>query len=130
MENISHNSVNLNETHSPQTLSSDYLKYPFFAIVIFGILGNNLVILSILRQKRLLKSNYYFCVFQLAVCDLGIVLLVFLELVNHYFGHDVVFSNPFMYCLVSNTVFLFQIGGICMMLIISVLYVIVRLYIL
>ena len=120
MENVSHNSIHLNETQSPQTLSSYYFKYPFFAVVIFGILGNILVILSV-KQKCLLKSNYYFCVFQLAICDLGTVLIVFLELVNLYFAPDVVFSYPFIYCLVSDVVFVFQIGGICMMLIISVL---------
>lgn len=120
VKNVSHNSTNLNGTQSSQT-SSDYFKYPFFAIVIFGIFGNILVILSILRQRCLLKSNYYFCVFQLAICDLGIVLIVFLELVNLHIATDLVFFNPLIYCLVSNIVFLFQIGGICMMLIISVL---------
>ena len=114
------NPTNLNgTTQSLQTLSSDYFKYPFFAIVTIGIVGNILVILSVLRQRCLLRSNYYYCVFQLAICDLGIVLIVFLELVNLYIA--TVFSNSLIYCLVSNAVFFFQIGGICMMLIISVL---------
>ena len=120
MENASHSSTTFNGTQ--KTKSFDFLKYPFFTVVIFGILGNTLVIISILRQKCLLKSNYYYCVFQLAICDLGLLLIIFLGLINLYFAADSLFlNNSLIYCLVSDIVFFFQIGGICMMLIISVL---------
>ena len=42
---------------------------------LFGVLGNILVIYSIVSQRSLLKSNYYFLVLHLAFCDLMVLLL-------------------------------------------------------
>ena len=54
-------------------------------LIVFGILGNILVILSMLRQKKnVLKNNYYFLVLHLACCDLA-VLNVYLFIVVQWF---------------------------------------------
>jgi hypothetical protein len=119
---------NATESYSPttsngtiqKTNSYDFFKYPFFTVVIFGILGNSLVIISILKQRCLQKNNYHFTVFQLAICDLGVLVIVFLELVNAYFVAESIFPNSLIQCLVSDTVFIFQVAGICMMLVISI----------
>ena len=50
-------------------------KSVFTFVVIFGILGNILVILSMLRQRRLLKNNFYYLVFHVTICDLSYLLL-------------------------------------------------------
>ena len=55
----------------------DVYRYSYAVVIVFGILGNILVIISILRQKKLLKNNYYFFVLHLAICDLG-PLIIFL----------------------------------------------------
>ena len=53
-------------------IKDDGFKYSFIAVVVFGILGNSLIILSLLRQKKnRLKNNYYFVVLHLAICDLA-----------------------------------------------------------
>jgi hypothetical protein len=49
----------------------DAYRYSEAVVLVVGILGNILVIISILRQKKLLKNNYYFVVLHLAICDLG-----------------------------------------------------------
>jgi hypothetical protein len=72
--NESHNSNFLNETMGKTT--DDAYIYPYAVVLVVGILGNILVIISILRQKKLLKSNYYFLVLHLAICDLGTPILI------------------------------------------------------
>ena len=55
----------------------DAYGYSYTVVVVFGILGNILVILSILRQKKnILKNDYYFLVLHLAICDLQSALIV------------------------------------------------------
>jgi hypothetical protein len=49
----------------------DAYKYSFISVSVFGILSNILVLISIFRQRSLLKNNYYFLVSQLAINDLG-----------------------------------------------------------
>ena len=50
--------------------SSDYTVGTLLALVILcGFCGNTLVAYSIFTEKRLLKSNYYFLVLNLAICD-------------------------------------------------------------
>ncbi len=64
-----------------------YDAYILYAVVlVFGILGNILVVISILRQKNVLKSNYYFLVLQLAICDLGALIILLLDAINRHFG--------------------------------------------
>ena len=124
MENASHNSTTLNETtqnttsYSSRYSSRDAVRYSSIAVTVFGICGNTLVIISILRQRRLLRNNYYFLVFHLAICDLLWLLEDFLMFVNtesSLYGYSVIS------CLLLNIDYVFQVGGIGMMLIISVL---------
>ena len=92
----------------------------YISVIMFGILGNILVIISIARQKQLLTKNYYFAVLHLAFCDLGalimkVVVVVFLELsVVRYRGIDI-------FCLVSSLHGPFYISGILIMLLVSIL---------
>ena len=67
--NESHDSNFLNERMG-KTADVAYI-YSLAVVLVVGILGNILVIISILRQKKLLKNNYYFLVLNLAICDLG-----------------------------------------------------------
>ena len=50
-------------------------KLVISVVVTVGIVSNILVILSILRQKRLLKNNFYFLVFHVSISDLSCLLL-------------------------------------------------------
>ena len=51
-------------------------KSAFTFVITFGILGNILVILSILlRQRRLLKNKFYYLLFHVTICDLSYLLL-------------------------------------------------------
>ena len=68
--NESHNSNFVNETIGKTAY--DAYRYSYAVVNVVGILGNILVIISILRQKKLLKNNYYFLVLHLAICDEGI----------------------------------------------------------
>ena len=64
----------LNETMGK--IKDDAYGYSYTVVVVFGILGNILVILSILRQKKnMLKNDYYFLVLHLAICDLQAALI-------------------------------------------------------
>ena len=94
--------------------------YAFESVVIFGILGNILVIVSIARQKQLLMKNYYFLVLHLAVCDLGALIIQLLCFVVHHLGVHCfrAFDIP---CLVDSFYQPFHISGIAMMLTVSVL---------
>ena len=51
----------------------DIFRYSTTIIFVFGALGNILVILSVLRQKRMLKNSYYRLILQLAFCDLAVL---------------------------------------------------------
>jgi hypothetical protein len=68
--NESHNSNFLNEKIGKTAY--DAYRYSYAVVNVVGILGNILVIISILSQKKLLKNNYYFLVLHLAICDEGI----------------------------------------------------------
>ena len=50
-----------------------------FLVIVSGVLGNIFVTVTIFRQKRLLKMNYYYLVLQLAVCDCIVLLCYFDE---------------------------------------------------
>ena len=54
----------------------NYVSAVFLSLTqLFGVLGNVLVIYSIISHRSLLKSNYYFLVLHLAFCDLIVLLL-------------------------------------------------------
>jgi hypothetical protein len=125
MENASHNSTTLNETtqnttsYSSRYSSRDAVRYFGFAVLVFGICGNTLVIISILRQRRLLRNNYYFLVFHLAICDLVWLLVnVLITIINS----SLLFGYSVITCLfMAKLTYVFQVAGVGMMLIISVL---------
>jgi len=86
-------------------------------VIIFGILGNLLVIISILRRKNMLKNNYYFFVLHLAICDLlALIIYLFDYICLHFLRAYILF-----YELVFIAVYCFQAAGVGMMLMISAL---------
>ena len=95
-------------------------KYCNLVVIIFGILGNTLVVISILGRRNVLKEKHYFLVVQLAICDLG-ALTIFL--LNHTYLHllekHIISSKH--YCLGYFILYFFQVSGLGMMLMISVL---------
>jgi hypothetical protein len=127
MENASHNSTTLNETPQKTTsysfpyFSYAALRYSWIAVIVFGIFGNTLVIISILRQRRLLRNNYYFLVFHLAICDLLWLLVHFFDCINIIFTECYLCDYSVITCLFLNISYVFQVAGIGMMLIISML---------
>ena len=79
MTNRSGNTMFSNTTTSILA-APNYVSAIFLSLTqLFGVLGTVLVIYSIVSQRSLLKSNYYFLVLHLAFCD-----LVFLLLLSHY----------------------------------------------
>ena len=93
--------------------ADDVYKYSSISVVVFGILGNSLVIVSILRQKKLLKNNYYFFVLHLAICDLAYLVGEFVSVLNR--------DRSVVNCVVLKMKYAFLDAGIYMMLIISML---------
>ena len=94
--------------------------YCDITVLVFGIIANILVIISILRQRSLLKNNYYFLVFQLAICDLGVQAIYIVDDVitlnlKSLYGYFVAYRCVF------NIAFLFQVNGIAIMLVITLL---------
>ena len=96
--------------------TNDMYTYCFLAVLVVGIPGNILVIALILKQKRLLKNNYYFLVLQLAVCDLADLMFYLLDGIRSRYGYF--FSN---WCYFFRIIYLFRVGGVAMMLVISLL---------
>ena len=99
----------------------DAYRYSFAVVNVVGILGNILVIISILRQKKLLKNNYYFLVLHLAICDLGPLIILLFGHINRYFVEDPLVITSTKYCVFIHIYYVFRVAGIGMMLIISLL---------
>ena len=112
------NSNFLNETMGKTEFDTDRCSIAF--VIVFGITGNILVILSILRQKKVLKNNYYFLVLHLAICDLVVLILylfytVYVDwLKEPHFDH-----SSIIICHAHAIDDVFQLTGVGMMLIIS-----------
>jgi hypothetical protein len=109
-----------------ETTAPDTYSYTFISVTVFGILGNILVLISLFGQRSLLKNNYYFLVAQLAINDLGGLIIYLLDhicaryLINWIEEH--VDTHSLLFCLLGHKIYhFFQFAGICMMLIISVL---------
>ena len=100
---------------------SDLFTYSNSVVSVFGILGNILVVISILNQRFLLKSNHYILVLQLAICDLGVLIIHLLEVIVLYSAEEPYFHGSVVYCVFGNIFYIFQVAGVGMMLIISVL---------
>ena len=90
------NMVRISITKETMEMPAAY-KYSLTSVVVFGILGNILVIISILRQKKLLMNNYHFVVLHLAICDLGWLVVI----ICTYVQHEVLLGGKSfkMYCL-------------------------------
>ena len=99
----------------------DAYRYSFAVVNVVGILGNILVIISILRQKKLLKNSYYFLVLHLAICDLGPLIILLFGHINSYFVEDPLVITSTKYCVFIHIYYVFRVAGIGMMLIISLL---------
>ena len=109
--NESRNSNFLNETVGK--IEEDAYRCSLTVVFVFGILGNILVILSILRQKKnVLKNNYYFLVLHLAICDLAALIFRL---------YVVWFKESLTTCHVLVIANAFLLTGVVMMLIISLL---------
>ena len=101
----------------------DAYGYSRSLIIVFGIIGNILAILSILRQKKnLLKNNYYFLVLHLAICDLTVLIIYLFEVVELYWlEKPLLFHANMIACHVYAISEAFQLTGVGIMLIISLL---------
>ena len=99
------------------------LAFFFAAVNVFGILGNILVILSILRQKKMLKNNYYFLALHLAICDLAVLISYLSDVVQLYswFKKSFFVHLQMVRCHLDVVFITFQCTGVSVMLIISLL---------
>ena len=99
----------------------DSYRYSYTAVVVFGILGNVLIILSILRQKtNTLKNDYYFLVLHLAICDLAALIRHILS-VSVWLEEPLSDHYPMTICHVYVIGNAFEFTGVGIMLIISLL---------
>ena len=101
----------------------DEYRYSYTLVSVFGILGNILVILSILRQnKNVLKNNYYFLVLHLAICDFAALILYLFGVVEFYWHEEPLLVHAYMVTCHTHTICeAFQLTGVGIMLIISLL---------
>jgi hypothetical protein len=81
--------------------ADDVYRYSNSVVLVWGILGNILVVISILRQKKVLKDNYYFVVLHLAICDLGVLIIYLVYHVNWYLVEEQLFTYSMKYCAFS-----------------------------
>ena len=104
-------------------MENDAYTYSNTAVIVFGILGNSLVIISILKQKRnVLKNNYYFLVLHLAICDLAVLIIYLYEAVELQWLKEPLSSHsPMIICHGIVIAVVSQLAGVGMMLIISLL---------
>ena len=95
----------------------------FTVVIVFGIVGNILVILSILGEKQnMLNSNCYFLVRHLTMCDLAALILHIFYSVEFYSLKPSLLDHFLMItCHVHAITSAFQFAGVGMMLIISLL---------
>ena len=94
--------------------------YCFITVLVFGITGNILVIMTILRQKKLLMNNYYLLVLQLAVNDLAVLIIYLSDYIAKVTLEKSFYEQFFASRLFSDIYYLFQVAGIGIMLLISV----------
>ena len=100
--------------------SYDVYRYSDFVVLVFGTIGNILVVISILRQKTVLENRHYFLVLQLAICDLGVLIIYLSDRIASYW-YESLFTHSVMSCGLTSIYYVFQLAGVCMMLVISLL---------
>ena len=119
--NESRNSNFSNQTAMGK-IEFDAYRYSRTVVIVSGILGNILVILSILRQKKnMLNNNYYFLVLHLAFCDLAVLILRLFHTVESYWLQRPLSVYSFVMDCHGSVTEAFELTGIGMMLIISLL---------
>jgi hypothetical protein len=101
-------------------MTYDVYRYSDFVVLVFGTIGNILVVISILRQKTVLENRYYFLVLQLAICDLGVLIIYLVNRIASYW-YESLFTYSVMSCCLTGISYVFQLAGVCMMLVISLL---------
>ena len=105
-----------------EKIEYDAFRYSYTMIIVFGIFGNILVILSILRQERnVLRNNYYFLVLHLAICDLAVLIFFLFDTLEHFWLGNTNSSSKIIPCPVHYIGDAFQLAGVGMMLFISLL---------
>ena len=104
-------------------IKNDAYEYSYTVVVVFGILGNILVILSILRQKKtMLKNDYYCLVLHLAICDLAALFIYIFNIVDIFWLEKTLSDySPMITCNIYVILYTFQLIGVGMMFIISLL---------
>ena len=105
-----------------EKIEYDAFRYSYTMIIVFGIFGNILVILSILRQERnVLRNNYYFLVLHLAICDLAVLIFFLFDTLELFWLGNTNSSSKIIPCPVHYIGDAFQLAGVGMMLFISLL---------
>ena len=89
----------------------DVFGYSNTVVSVFGILSNIFVVISILKQRCLLK-NYYILVLHLAICDLGVLIIYLLEVIVLYSTEEPNFLDSVVYCVFGNLFHVFHMGRI------------------
>ena len=104
-------------------IKDDGYEYSYTAVVVFGIFGNILIILSILRQKKnMLKNDYYFFVLHLAICDLAALMIRVFNIADIFWLEKPLSDNsPMITCNIYIILDAFKLIGVGMMLVISLL---------
>ena len=96
--------------------------YSLTGLIIFGMLGNILVILSIRSQKKNVLKNNYYVVSHLSICDLGVLTIYFLNTVALYWpAESLSVRFHVITCHVYVIGYVFQLAGVNMMLVISLI---------
>ena len=88
---------------------------------VFGVLGNVLVIYSIVSQRSLIKNNYYFLVLHLAFCDLMVLLLISYETYEAWYPISPSIRSSFAKCKVWRpSMIFFYNAGVFMLVVIAI----------
>lgn len=67
-------------------------------VVVFGALGNAVVIASICLKRSLLKSNHYYLILHLTCCDLSYLLLYIPDIYSTFNGSPWISTSSYLFC--------------------------------
>ena len=99
----------------------NYAAAAFLSLTqLFGVLGNILVIYSIVSQRSLLKSNYYFLVLHLAFCDLMVLLLISHKTYEAWYPNSLSIRSLVMCKMWEPTLTSFFNAGVFMVVVIAI----------
>lgn len=118
-KNVSQNCSNGLTFKPPSATIWEYLS--LFLIQFLAIVGNTLVILTIYGERRL-RTNYYFLVFHLAVCDLTLALFSGLNASIFHWPKNNDIPSSKVLCALRNTLLdWLHSAQLCFMIFIAVL---------